>query len=30
MNDLDINHSILKIDFIDIDKRKINLTNIFS
>ena len=30
MNDLDINHSILKIDFIDTDKRKINLTNIFS
>ena len=30
MNDLDINYSILKIDFIDIDKRKINLTNIFS
>ena len=30
MNDLDINHSILKIDFIDTDKRKINLTNISS
>ena len=30
MNDLDINHSILKIDLIDTDKRKINLTNIFS
>mgnify|MGYP001588276533 CR=1 FL=1 len=30
MNDLDINHSILKIDFIDTDKRKINLTNILS
>ena len=30
INDLDINHSILKIDFIDTDKRKINLTNIFS
>ena len=30
MNDLDINHSIIKIDFIDTDKRKINLTNIFS
>ena len=30
MNDLDINHSILKIDFIDTDKRKINLINISS
>ena len=30
MNDLNINHSILKIDFIDTDKRKINLTNISS
>ncbi len=28
MNDLDINHSILKIDFIDTDNRKINLINI--
>ncbi|MDG1343787.1 MAG: tRNA (adenosine(37)-N6)-threonylcarbamoyltransferase complex ATPase subunit type 1 TsaE [Flavobacteriaceae bacterium] len=30
MNDLDINHSILKIDFIDTDNRKINLINISS
>ena len=30
MNDLDINQSILKIDFIDTDKRKINLINISS
>ena len=30
MNDLDINHSILKIDFIDTDNRKINLINITS
>ena len=30
MNNLDINHSILKIDFIDTDKRKINLINISS
>ena len=30
MNDLDINHSILKIDFIDTNKRKINLINISS
>ena len=30
INDLDINHSILKIDFIDTDNRKINLINISS
>ena len=30
MNNLDINHSILKIDFIDTDNRKINLINISS
>ena len=30
MNDLNINHSILKIDFIDTDNRKINLINISS
>ena len=28
MTDLDINHTILKIDFINTNKRKINLTNI--
>ena len=28
MTDLDINHTILKIDFINTNKRNINLTNI--
>ena len=28
INDLDCNHSILKIEYLNKDKRKINLTNI--